>query len=585
MAIYRAETKPISRKDGRSAIAAAAYRSGSALVDERTGNAHDYTRRSGVAATGIVTPDGLGCERNALWNGAEAAEKRKDGRTAREWVLALPAELDDAQRLALVDQFSRSLAERFGVAVDFAIHRPGKEGDERNHHAHVLTTTRQVERGADGGLVFGGKALPEQSDSQLRKQGIKSGAELVHEVRALWETQANAALEAAGSGVRIDRRSLQAQGANRAPTVHLGPCVTLMERRGVKTEAGNLNRAIEQDNAQRAVLSAEIVDLQAERQKAAEQAKEARRAAQAAEDARRAAEEARRAAQAREQAKFRREVEADADLIEREGGYLVARERWEKQGGLRIFVRQLPEFEQYAKPCREAEDRAKVLEQEISQAQQRIAQAETDEAEWKAEHPWKALIDLTPEPIERAREQVKRDRIAIEEKCGLLAVVKESLTKLVGAFRKFFADALERPDIKRRGMVREKALQVAEEKWGQRVRAEQAAKRAQEAQRRQAEQVQNAGKAVALFREAIADGLVTRIMGDPEQAGALTFRVRPLGLGENSRMERLVQAWDNLPHDQQAMLAELLTRQKVEQAKPTRAQDDFEPDRGNGPGL
>lgn len=580
MAIYRAETKPISRKDGRSAIAAAAYRSGSALVDERTGNAHDYTRRSGVAATGIVTPDGLGCERNALWNGAEAAEKRKDGRTAREWVLALPAELDDAQRLALVDQFSRSLAERFGVAVDFAIHRPGKEGDERNHHAHVLTTTRQVERGADGGLVFGGKALPEQSDSQLRKQGIKSGAELVHEVRALWEAEANAALEAAGSGARIDRRSLQAQGANRAPTVHLGPCVTLMERRGVKTEAGNLNRAIEQDNAQRAAVSAEIVDLRAERQKV-----ELTRKRQAVEQARRA-EELRKAQAAREQekARFRREVEADADLIEREGGYLVADARWEKQGGLRIFVRQLPEYEQYAKPCREAEDRAKVLEREIRQAQQRIAQAETDEAEWKAEHPWKALIDLVPEPIQQAREQVKRDRIDIEEKHGLLAVVKESLTKLVGAFRKFFADALERPDIKRRGMVREKALEVAQERWRRQVQAEKQAEQEREAKRQQAVQAESARQAVAVFRDAIADGLVTRIIDDPEQPGALTFRVRSLEWGEGRRMEQLVKAWERLPRDRQVALAELVARKPTEQAKK-RDQDDYIPGWDNGPGM
>ncbi|OUI97680.1 MobA/MobL family protein, partial [Acetobacter cibinongensis] len=160
MALYRAETKPISRKDGRSSVAAAAYRSGACLVDDRTGNAHDYTRRRGVVATGIITPDGQGCERNALWNGAEAAEKRKDGRTAREWVLALPAELTDQQRLDLTAQFSRSLAERFGVAVDFAIHRPGREGDQRNHHAHVLTTTRHISRDASGALVFGDKAQP-----------------------------------------------------------------------------------------------------------------------------------------------------------------------------------------------------------------------------------------------------------------------------------------------------------------------------------------------------------------------------------------------------------------------------------------
>jgi len=580
VAIYRAETKPISRKDGRSAIAAAAYRSGTVLVDERTGNTHDYTRRGGVVATGIVTPDGLGCERNALWNGAEAAEKRKDARTAREWVLALPAELDDAQRLALVDQFSRSLVERFGVAVDFAIHRPGKEGDERNHHAHVLTTTRQVERGADGGLVFGDKALPEQSDSQLRKQGIKSGADLVHDVRALWETQANAALEAAGSGVRIDRRSLQAQGVDRAPTVHLGPSVAAMERRGVRTDAGNLNRAIEQDNAQRGVLSAEIVDLQAERQKV-----ERTRKRQAVEQARRA-EELRKAEAAREQekARFRREVEADADLIEREGGYLVAQEQWKQHGGVEIFVRQLPEFEQYARPCREAKDRIKGLELDISRAGNRIESAKAEDAEWRAEHPWKARFDWIPEPIQQAREQVTRDTLEIEEKSSLLDVVRETFQKALAAFKRFWSDALERPDIKRRGVVREKALEVAHERWVQQVRAEKLAEQEREAKRQQAEQAESARQAVAVFRDAIADGLVTRIIDDPAQPGALTFRVRPLEWGEDRRMERLVKAWERLPRDQQVALAERVRLKQTEQAKKLN-QDGYIRGWDNGPGM
>jgi hypothetical protein len=251
---------------------------------------------------------------------------------------------------------------------------------------------------------------------------------------------------------------------------------------------------------------------------------------------------------------------------------------------LRIFVRQLPEYEQYAKPCREAEDRTKVLEQEISQAQQRIAQAETDEAEWKAEHPWKALIDLVPEPIQQAREQVKRDRIDIEEKHGLLAVVKESLTKLVGAFRKFFADALERPDIKRRGMVREKALEVAQERWRRQVRAEKQAEQEREAKRQQAVQAESARQAVAVFRDAIADGLVTRIIDDPEQPGALTFRVRSLEWGEGRRMEQLVKAWERLPRDRQVALAELVARKPTEQAKK-RDQDDYIPGWDNGPGM
>ncbi len=124
MAIYHASTKPIARSAGRSAVAAAAYRAGVELVDARTGLVHDYTRKGGVELTEILTPDGLGVERNALWNAAELAEKRKDARTAREWIVALPAELDAGQRRDLTHDFAQALVERYGVAADLAIHAP-----------------------------------------------------------------------------------------------------------------------------------------------------------------------------------------------------------------------------------------------------------------------------------------------------------------------------------------------------------------------------------------------------------------------------------------------------------------------------
>jgi type II secretory pathway pseudopilin PulG len=302
VAIYHASTKPIARSAGRSAVAAAAYRAGVELVDARTGLVHDYTRKGGVEHTEILTPDGLGAERNALWNAAESAEKRKDARTAREWIVALPAELDADQRRQLAHDFAQALVERYGVAVDFAIHAPDREGDNRNYHAHILTTTRQVHRGPDGDLVFGDKAHIELSDKVRRERGLGGAADEVKAVRELWEHTANAALERAGLDARIDARSLEAQGIDREATQHLGPVASEMERRGKASDRGDGNREVAANNARRARLSAEIVDLEAERR---------RQEREAEAQARREAEEKAQAQAKAQQAQARRESLAD----------------------------------------------------------------------------------------------------------------------------------------------------------------------------------------------------------------------------------------------------------------------------------
>jgi hypothetical protein len=139
-------SRHVSRGAGESAVAAAAYRSGEKLYDMRTGEVQDYTRRYGVVAIGIAMPIGGGPDwtREELWNAAEAAERRKDSRIARKVEIALPAEMTAEQREALVVEWSRDIANRYGVAVDWAIHLPDKEGDERNHHAHLLVRTREI---------------------------------------------------------------------------------------------------------------------------------------------------------------------------------------------------------------------------------------------------------------------------------------------------------------------------------------------------------------------------------------------------------------------------------------------------------
>lgn len=126
MAIYHCCIKTVSRSDGRSATGAAAYRSGSCIVDERTGEIHDYTRKHGVEHSELVQPEGVNLTREELWNGAENAEKRKNSTVAREYEVALPDELNAEQRKALALDFARHLVNEYGVAADVAIHAPGK---------------------------------------------------------------------------------------------------------------------------------------------------------------------------------------------------------------------------------------------------------------------------------------------------------------------------------------------------------------------------------------------------------------------------------------------------------------------------
>jgi ATP-dependent exoDNAse (exonuclease V) alpha subunit len=236
MAIYHLSIKPVARSAGRSAPAAAAYRSATRILDAATGEVHDYRRKRGVEASEILLPTqasgaAWAQDRAALWNAAEAAEARKDGRVAREYEVALPAELTPAQRLALAREFGQALADRFGVAVDVAVHRPHREGDVRNHHAHLLATTRQV---GEGGLAA--KATPELSDSKRARQGLSRSKEEVAELRAQWAALTNEHLQRHGHTARVDHRSLKAQGIEREVSSHLGPIVMERLRRGKDSE-------------------------------------------------------------------------------------------------------------------------------------------------------------------------------------------------------------------------------------------------------------------------------------------------------------------------------------------------------------
>jgi ATP-dependent exoDNAse (exonuclease V) alpha subunit len=131
---------------------------------------------------------------------------RKDARTARKWELALPEELSPERRKKLAVEFARELAARYGCGVDVAIHDPGKQGDRRNHHAHLLATTRTIE-----GHEPGAKTAIELSDAKRLSLGLEQGRQEIEEVCELWAKRTNEALEEHGKAKRIDHRSLAAQ--------------------------------------------------------------------------------------------------------------------------------------------------------------------------------------------------------------------------------------------------------------------------------------------------------------------------------------------------------------------------------------
>jgi ATP-dependent exoDNAse (exonuclease V) alpha subunit len=232
MAVYFMYMKTFGRGNGSSAISAIAYRAGERIRDERTGKTFDHAGRQDVMHKEIVLPAKLAdadmswaLERTTLWNAVEAAESRKNARVAREFLVALPAELSAEQRVDLVRDFSRELVDRHGFAVDFAIHAP--RTDQRNFHAHLLATTRAINT-----TGFGAKTDLELSDADRRSRGLEPFFTEVTLTRERWATLTNEALSAANVEARVDHRSLEAQGIDREPLPILPRAVYEMERRG-----------------------------------------------------------------------------------------------------------------------------------------------------------------------------------------------------------------------------------------------------------------------------------------------------------------------------------------------------------------
>jgi hypothetical protein len=240
MAIFRLEIKPVARSSGRTATAAAAYRAGERIRDERTGALYNHSKRDDVLHKEIFLPSRLdrpgarmewAHDRSALWNAAEKAEQRSDSRVAREYLVSLPPELSAEQRLTLARAFSREIADRYSVAVDLAMHAPRPEGDPRNFHAHLLATTREV---TPEGL---GPKTGLDMDVRVRNElGALPFRQEFKALRARWAELTNEALREANIEARVDHRSLEVQGIDREPRPYLPWAAVAAERRGEHDE-------------------------------------------------------------------------------------------------------------------------------------------------------------------------------------------------------------------------------------------------------------------------------------------------------------------------------------------------------------
>ena len=259
IAIYHCSMKIVSRGKGKSAVAAAAYRSGEKLTNEWDGMTHDYTHKGGVVHSEILLPPDAPpsfSDRSQLWNSVELCEKSNNAQLAREMEISLPVELTREEQIRLVREYCSSQFVSKGMCADFSIHDTGSG----NPHSHILLTMRPLdERGQWAAKSKKEYVLDENGEKvklsngryKTRKVDLvdwnsRDNAELW---RKAWADLANSFLENAGHAERIDHRSFERQGIDDIPTVHVGVAASQMEKNGIVTERGELNRLIKRSNA------------------------------------------------------------------------------------------------------------------------------------------------------------------------------------------------------------------------------------------------------------------------------------------------------------------------------------------------
>ena len=224
-----ASAKQVQRSSGRSSVAAAAYRSGELIVDERTGIVHDYTKKSGVEFSRIYVPDNApdwARDRSTLWNAVEFKENRSNSCTASELEVAFPYEFNALQRREAGDMISTEIMRRYGCAVDIAYHQPNREGDERNFHAHILFTTRSFDEDTKDG--WSKNKYRDLASDKITIDGEKTtrGKEEVKSLRAFTSDAMNRIAERDNLDVRTEHLSFAARGIDKEPTQKMGYMAT-----------------------------------------------------------------------------------------------------------------------------------------------------------------------------------------------------------------------------------------------------------------------------------------------------------------------------------------------------------------------
>ena len=258
MAIYHLCIKIISRGKSKSAVAASAYRSGEKIKNEYDSIVHDFTRKGGIAHTEILLPQNAPQEfsdRGTLWNSVEKIEKSKNSQLAREIEIALPKELNREKQIELVREYVKENFVKVGMCADIALH----DKNDGNPHAHILLTMRPLNEDK----TWGAKSKKEYIlDENGEKVKLKNGnyktrkintvdwneQDKAEEWRKTWADITNKYLEENSIQEKVDHRSYQRQGIEEIPTIHLGVSASQMEKKGIATDRGNINREIRKQN-------------------------------------------------------------------------------------------------------------------------------------------------------------------------------------------------------------------------------------------------------------------------------------------------------------------------------------------------
>ncbi|MBO9621532.1 MAG: Ti-type conjugative transfer relaxase TraA [Sphingomonas sp.] len=237
MAIYHFSAKIISRANGSSALASAAYRSASRLYDERLGRHHDFSNKAGVVHSEVMLPDGTPeqlCDREKLWNAVEAAELRKDAQLAREIEFAIPRELDRQEGIRLAREFVEREFVAQGMIADLNVHWDVGADGEPKPHAHVMLTLRDVDENGFG-----------------KKNRDWNRTDLLEKWRERWAEHVNTRLAELDIDARVDHRSLEAQAIDLEPQHKIGPAAARLAEQGLASERLEEYHAIARANGEK----------------------------------------------------------------------------------------------------------------------------------------------------------------------------------------------------------------------------------------------------------------------------------------------------------------------------------------------